>query len=73
MVNINIKNEAKSIVSEYAEVFSELERLELMANQLNLEKDKLLTRLEDLRDRELRLIDNIGTDSNNITIEELLA
>ena len=73
MVNINIKNEAKALVSEYSELFSALEKLELLTDQLNTEKDMLLTKLEDLRDRERRLIDNIGAENRNITIEEILS
>jgi hypothetical protein len=47
--------------------------IDLLTDQLNTEKDMLLTKLEDLRDRERRLIDNIGAENRNITIEEILS
>jgi hypothetical protein len=59
-IPVKIKNEAKNILSEYSQIFGELERLEMMASSLELQKDLLLSRLESLRDRERMLIDNIG-------------
>lgn len=72
-IPINIKHEAKSIVSEYSTIFEELERLEMMASNLELQKDILLSRLETLREREHVLIDNIGEVDEKITLESLLS
>jgi len=72
MVNINIKNEAKSLVSEYSSLFVQLEELEIKTKELNLEKDRLLSKLDELREREKSLIDNIG-DNKNVTLIELLS
>lgn len=69
----SIKMEAKSIVSEYSKIFEELERLEMMASSLDLQKDILLSRLETLREREHMLIDNIGEVDSKITLENLLS
>ena len=69
----NIKIEAKGIVLEYSQIFGELERLEMMASSLELQKDLLLSRLESLRARERMLIDNIGEVDNKITLSELLS
>jgi hypothetical protein len=69
----NIKIEAKGIVLEYSQIFGELEKLEMMASNLELQKDLLLSRLESLRDRERLLIDNIGEVDKKITLEELLS
>ena len=69
----NIKIEAKGIVFEYSQIFEELERLEMMASKLDLQKDLLLSRLESLRDRERMLIDNIGEVDKKITLNELLS
>ena len=68
-----IKLEAKGILSEYSQIFGELERLEMMASSLELQKDILLSRLESLRDRERVLIDNIGEVDNKITLSDLLS
>jgi len=68
-----IKLEAKSIISEYSQIFDELERLEMMASSLELQKDVLLSRLSALREREHVLIDNIGEVDTKITLESLLA
>ena len=68
-----IKIEAKSIVSEYSQIFNELEKLEMLASNLELQKDLLLSRLETLRDREHMLIDNIGEVDKKITLNELLS
>jgi hypothetical protein len=68
-----IKTEAKTIVSEYSQIFNELEKLEMMASSLDLQKDLLLSRLDALRDRERMLIDNIGEVDNKITLNELLS
>jgi len=68
-----IKIEAKSIVSEYSQIFNELEKLEMLASNLELQKDLLLSRLETLRDREHLLIDNIGEVDKKITLNELLS
>ena len=70
---INIKTEAKLIVSEYSQIFEELEKLEMLASSLELQKDRLLSRLETLRDREHVLIDNIGEVDAKITLESLLS
>jgi predicted nuclease with TOPRIM domain len=72
-IPVEIKNEAKNILSEYSQIFGELERLEMMASSLELQKDLLLSRLESLRDREHMLIDNIGEVDNKITLSELLS
>jgi predicted nuclease with TOPRIM domain len=72
-IPVKIKNEAKNILSEYSQIFGELERLEMMASSLELQKDLLLSRLESLRDRERMLIDNIGEVDNKITLSELLS
>jgi predicted nuclease with TOPRIM domain len=72
-IPVEIKNEAKNILSEYSQIFGELERLEMMASSLELQKDLLLSRLESLRDRERMLIDNIGEVDNKITLSELLS
>jgi hypothetical protein len=72
-VPANIKIEARSIVSEYSKIFEELERLEMMASSLELQKDILLSRLETLREREHMLIDNIGEVDSKITLEALLS
>ena len=69
----NIKIEAKGIVLEYSQIFEELERLEMMASNLELQKDLLLSRLESLRDREHMLIDNIGEVDKKITLNEILS
>ena len=66
-----IKIEAKSIVLEYSQIFNELEKLEMMASNLELQKDLLLSRLETLRDREHVLIDNIGEVDKTVTLESL--
>lgn len=71
-IPIQIKNEAQGIVLEYTEIFNELEKLEMLASSLELQKDILLSRLETLRDRERMLIDNIGEVNKKITIQELL-
>ena len=68
-----IKIEAKSIVSEYSQIFNELEKLEMLASNLELQKDLLLSRLETLRDREHMLIDNIGEVDKTVTLESLLS
>ena len=68
-----IKLEAKGIISEYSQIFEELEKLEMLASSLELQKDILLSRLESLRDRERLLIDNIGEVDNKITINYLLS
>jgi hypothetical protein len=68
-----IKIEAKSIVSEYSQIFNELEKLEMLASNLELQKDLLLSRLETLRDREHLLIDNIGEVDKTVTLESLLS
>jgi hypothetical protein len=68
-----IKTEAKTIVSEYSQIFNELEKLEMMASSLDLQKDLLLSRLDALRDRERLLIDNIGEVDNKITLDKLLS
>ncbi len=65
--------EAKSIVSEYSQIFNELEKLEMMASNLELQKDLLLSRLDTLRDREHLLIDNIGEIDKTVTLEALLS
>ena len=72
-ISNNIKNEAKSIVSEYSQIFNELEKLEMLASNLELQKDLLLSRLETLREREHVLIDNIGEANEKITLEALLS
>ena len=72
-ISHTIKNEAKAIVSEYSQIFNELEKLEMMASSLDLQKDLLLSRLDSLRDRERMLIDNIGEVDNKITLNELLS
>jgi predicted nucleic acid-binding Zn-ribbon protein len=72
-ISHTIKNEAKTIVSEYSQIFNELEKLEMMASSLDLQKDLLLSRLDSLRDRERMLIDNIGEVDNKITLNELLS
>jgi hypothetical protein len=72
-IPVEIKNEAKNILSEYSQIFGELERLEMMASSLELQKDLLLSRLESLRDRERMLIDNIGEVDKKITLKELLS
>ena len=72
-IPVEIKNEAKNILSEYSQIFGELERLEMMASSLELQKDLLLSRLESLRDSERMLIDNIGEVDNKITLSELLS
>jgi hypothetical protein len=72
-ISLQIKHEAKTIVSEYSQIFDELEKLEMMASNLDLQKDLLLSRLESLRDRERLLIDNIGETDKNITLNELLS
>jgi len=71
-IPVQIKNEAQEIVLEYTEIFNELEKLEMLASSLELQKDILLSRLETLRDRERMLIDNIGEVNKKITIQELL-
>ena len=68
-----IKIEAKEIVSEYSQIFNDLEKLEMVASSLELQKDLLLSRLETLRDREHVLIDNIGEVDEKITLESLLS
>jgi hypothetical protein len=68
-----IKIEARSIVSEYSQIFNELEKLEMLASNLELQKDLLLSRLETLRDREHLLIDNIGEVDKTVTLESLLS
>jgi hypothetical protein len=68
-----IKIEAKEIVSEYSQIFNDLEKLEMVASSLELQKDLLLSRLAALRDRERMLIDNIGEVDKKITLEELLS
>ena len=68
-----IKIEARSIVSEYSQIFNELEKLEMLASNLELQKDLLLSRLETLRDREHMLIDNIGEVDKTVTLESLLS
>jgi hypothetical protein len=68
-----IKLEAKGIISEYSQIFEELEKLEMLASSLELQKDILLSRLESLRDSERLLIDNIGEVDNKITINDLLS
>lgn len=68
-----IKIEAKEIVSEYTQIFDELEKLEMLASSLELQKDILISRLETLRDRERLLIDNIGEVDKNITLDKLLS
>ena len=45
----------------------------MMASNLELQKDLLLSRLESLRDREHMLIDNIGEVDKKITLNELLS
>jgi hypothetical protein len=72
-IPISIKIEAKEIVSEYSQIFNELEKLEMVASSLELQKDLLLSRLAALRDRERMLIDNIGEVDRKITLEELLS
>jgi hypothetical protein len=72
-ISNNIKTEAKSIVSEYSQIFNELEKLEMLASSLELQKDLLLSRLETLREREHVLIDNIGETNEKITLEALLS
>ena len=72
-ISNNIKTEAKSIVSEYSQIFNELEKLEMLASSLELQKDLLLSRLETLREREHVLIDNIGEVDAKITLESLLS
>lgn len=72
-IPIEIKTEARGIVSEYSQIFGELERLEMMTSSLELQKDLLLSRLESLRDRERLLIDNIGEVDTKITLNELLS
>lgn len=72
-ISSEIKIEAKGILSEYSQIFSELEKLEMMASSLELQKDLLLSRLDSLRDRERVLIDNIGEVDNKITISDLLS
>lgn len=72
-IPINIKNEAKNIVVEYSQIFEELEKLEMLASSLELQKDLLLSRLETLREREHVLIDNIGEVDTKITLESLLS
>jgi hypothetical protein len=69
----NIKIEARHIVSEYSQIFEELEKLEMLASSLELQKDLLLSRLETLREREHVLIDNIGEVDAKITLEALLS
>ncbi len=69
----NIKTEARHIVSEYSQIFEELEKLEMLASSLELQKDLLLSRLETLREREHVLIDNIGEVDEKITLEALLS
>jgi hypothetical protein len=69
----NIKIEARLIVSEYSQIFEELEKLEMLASSLELQKDLLLSRLETLREREHVLIDNIGEVDEKITLESLLS
>lgn len=68
-----IKIEARGIVSEYSQLFNELEKLEMMASSLDLQKDLLLSRLTLLRDRERLLIDNLGEVDKQITLDELLS
>lgn len=68
-----IKIEARGIVSEYSQLFNELEKLEMMASSLDLQKDLLLSRLTLLRDRERLLIDNLGEVNKQITLDELLS
>lgn len=68
-----IKIEARGIVSEYSQLFNELEKLEMMASSLDLQKDLLLNRLTLLRDRERLLIDNLGEVDKQITLDELLS
>ena len=72
-IPIPIKIEAKEIVSEYSQIFNDLEKLEMVASSLELQKDLLLSRLAALRDRERMLIDNIGEVDKKITLEELLS
>jgi hypothetical protein len=72
-IPISIKIEAKEIVSEYSQIFNDLEKLEMVASSLELQKDLLLSRLAALRDRERMLIDNIGEVDRKITLEELLS
>jgi hypothetical protein len=72
-ISNEIKMEAKSIVSEYSQIFNELEKLEMMASNLELQKDLLLSRLDTLRDREHLLIDNIGEIDKTVTLEALLS
>ena len=72
-IPFEIKTEAKTIVSEYSQIFNELEKLEMMASSLDLQKDLLLSRLDALRDRERLLIDNIGEVDNKITLDKLLS
>lgn len=72
-ISNQIKHEAKTIVSEYSQIFDELEKLEMMASSLDLQKDLLLSKLNSLRDRERLLIDNIGDFNKNITLNELLS
>lgn len=72
-ISSEIKIEAKGILSEYSQIFSELEKLEMMASSLELQKDLLLSRLDSLRDRERVLIDNIGEVDDKITISDLLS
>jgi hypothetical protein len=69
----NIKIEARLIVSEYSQIFEELEKLEMLASSLELQKDLLLSRLETVREREHVLIDNIGEVDEKITLESLLS
>jgi hypothetical protein len=68
-----IKIEAREIVSEYSQIFNELEKLEMMTSSLDLQKDLLLSRLTLLRDRERLLIDNLGEVDKQITLDELLS
>lgn len=72
-IPVQIKTEARGIVSEYSQIFDELEKLEMMASSLELQRDILLSRLETLRDRERVLIDNIGEVDKKITLDQLLS
>jgi hypothetical protein len=72
-MKLTLKNEARSLVLEYAKIFSDLERLEELAANLQSEKDELMARLTELRDRERLLIDNIGAADSNVTLEQILS
>ena len=68
----SLKNAAKEIVSNYSILFTELEKLELMASHLQTQKDLLLNKLEEVRAQEKILIDKIGETGKKINLEEIL-